>query len=152
MFGVIIVSTTSHMWLYSFCFFFFILTYYINTMDLTALYPWHWTASCGNAPVLFTEGTWCSGGLWGHQLRCCQTTNWAPGCIHGYFQNLLNIEPPAKSWSSSRRCRYKSSCFLRYVVGLLSSAVIGYGLQNHESRFRCSHHDKVRTVIFIGTP
>ena len=31
LFGVIIFSTTSHVWLYSY---FFILTYYINTMDL----------------------------------------------------------------------------------------------------------------------
>ena len=36
-------------------------------------------------------------------------------------------EPPAKSRSSSCRCRYKSSCFFRYVVGL-SSAVIGSGV------------------------
>ena len=33
-------------------------------------------------------------------------------------------ELPAKSQSSSRRCRYKSACFLRYVVG---SAVIASG-------------------------
>ena len=35
-------------------------------------------------------------------------------------------EPLAKSWSSSRRCRFKSACFLSYVVEV-SSAVIGSG-------------------------
>ena len=32
-------------------------------------------------------------------------------------------ELPAKSWSSSHRCRYKSACFLRYVVEVSSADV-----------------------------
>ena len=35
-------------------------------------------------------------------------------------------EPPAKSQSSSRRCRYKYACFLRWGVAV-GSAVIGSG-------------------------
>ena len=36
-------------------------------------------------------------------------------------------KPPAKSRSSSRRCRYKSPCFLRCVVGSVSAVIGSHG-------------------------